>query len=247
MAQSQAFDFSGVSPVMQRQVVTSFCKGSLVIHLGFAVFQLSGFGNFAALNFSSFNSGSHSPAIAKVIWQLIWVLLFSVFIFWQGNFRSLVALNCLIVWHCFFIRSANKSPKLTPPRTDFSSKAVAAQLSSPLTIYSDGDSERGVERIMKKIIFIALIAIVGWYGNYYYTKNSNEANLSTDIAEPEIEAEPESEVVSNNSGNRFNCDGRIHCSQMTSCEEAKFFINNCPNTKMDGDNDGIPCEKQWCK
>lgn len=100
---------------------------------------------------------------------------------------------------------------------------------------------------MKKIIFIALIVIIGWYGNYYYTKNSNEANLSTDIAEPEIESEPESEVVSNNSGNKFNCDGRIHCSQMTSCEEAKFFINNCPNTKMDGDNDGIPCETQWCK
>jgi len=68
VAQSKAFDFSGVSPVMQRQVFTSFCKGSLVIHLGFAVFQLSGFGNFAALNFFSFSSGSHSPAIAKVIW-----------------------------------------------------------------------------------------------------------------------------------------------------------------------------------
>ncbi len=29
--------------------------------------------------------------------------------------------------------------------------------------------------------------------------------------------------------------------------EATFFINNCPNTKMDGDNDGVPCESQWCK
>ncbi|MEL0646917.1 excalibur calcium-binding domain-containing protein [Pseudoalteromonas agarivorans] len=23
---------------------------------------------------------------------------------------------------------------------------------------------------------------------------------------------------------------------------SKFFINNCPNTKMDGDGDGKPCE-----
>lgn len=46
--------------------------------------------------------------------------------------------------------------------------------------------------------------------------------------------------------NRFQCDGRMHCSQMRSCEEATFFLNNCPNTKMDGNNDGIPCEKQWC-
>lgn len=41
---------------------------------------------------------------------------------------------------------------------------------------------------------------------------------------------------------RFKCDGRQHCSQMHSRAEAVFFINNCPNTKMDGDHDGRPCE-----
>ncbi len=40
----------------------------------------------------------------------------------------------------------------------------------------------------------------------------------------------------------FQCDGRQHCSQMTSRAEAEFFTRNCPNTKMDGDSDGIPCE-----
>ena len=40
----------------------------------------------------------------------------------------------------------------------------------------------------------------------------------------------------------FKCDGRQHCSQMRSFKEAKYFIKHCPNTKMDGDNDGIPCE-----
>lgn len=44
---------------------------------------------------------------------------------------------------------------------------------------------------------------------------------------------------------RFQCDGRQHCSQMGSYEEARFFIQNCPNTKMDGDGDGIPCEQQF--
>lgn len=42
------------------------------------------------------------------------------------------------------------------------------------------------------------------------------------------------------------CDGRQHCSQMRSCEEATWFLQNCPNTKMDGEGDGIPCEDQWC-
>jgi len=44
----------------------------------------------------------------------------------------------------------------------------------------------------------------------------------------------------------YHCDRRIYCSQMRSCEEAKFFIRNCRGTKMDGDGDGIPCERQWC-
>lgn len=37
------------------------------------------------------------------------------------------------------------------------------------------------------------------------------------------------------------------CSQMTSCAEATYFIRSCPDTEMDGDNDGRPCESQWCK
>lgn len=45
---------------------------------------------------------------------------------------------------------------------------------------------------------------------------------------------------------KFVCDGRKHCSQMTSCAEAKYFLNHCPMVEMDGDHDGIPCEMQWC-
>ncbi|WP_298146868.1 cold shock domain-containing protein [uncultured Acinetobacter sp.] len=43
----------------------------------------------------------------------------------------------------------------------------------------------------------------------------------------------------------YRCDGRTHCSEMRSYEEAKFFIHNCPGTKMDGDGDGEPCERQF--
>jgi cold shock CspA family protein len=44
----------------------------------------------------------------------------------------------------------------------------------------------------------------------------------------------------------FHCDGRTMCSQMTSCAEAKNFLRHCPNTTMDGNHDGMPCEQQWC-
>jgi Excalibur calcium-binding domain len=45
----------------------------------------------------------------------------------------------------------------------------------------------------------------------------------------------------------FRCDSRKRCPQMTSCAEAKFFLANCPTVEMDGDGDGIPCERQWCQ
>ena len=45
---------------------------------------------------------------------------------------------------------------------------------------------------------------------------------------------------------RFRCDGRIHCAEMRSCEEAHYFLRNCPGVQMDGNHDGVPCEVQWC-
>ncbi|SEH07248.1 ricin-type beta-trefoil lectin domain protein [Candidatus Venteria ishoeyi] len=40
----------------------------------------------------------------------------------------------------------------------------------------------------------------------------------------------------------YNCPAEKQCTQMTSCEEAKFHFSNCGNSKLDRDNDGIPCE-----
>lgn len=47
--------------------------------------------------------------------------------------------------------------------------------------------------------------------------------------------------------NNFSCDGRKYCSQMRSYEEAVYFNSHCPDTKMDGDGDGVPCESQFGK
>jgi len=58
--------------------------------------------------------------------------------------------------------------------------------------------------------------------------------------------EPGASFPKTNNDGRFTCSGKIYCSEMTSCDEAKFYLRNCPGTKMDGNNDGIPCEKQWC-
>jgi cold shock CspA family protein len=44
----------------------------------------------------------------------------------------------------------------------------------------------------------------------------------------------------------YSCEGKQYCSQMTSCKEARFYLKNCPNVQIDGNNDGVPCESQWC-
>jgi len=67
----------------------------------------------------------------------------------------------------------------------------------------------------------------------------------TPIAEVK-RATPNATPTQSKPSGEYQCDGRQHCSRMSSCEEATYFINNCPDTKMDGDGDGIPCESQWC-
>jgi endonuclease G len=39
------------------------------------------------------------------------------------------------------------------------------------------------------------------------------------------------------------CGTKTTCRQMSSCEEAKFFLNQCGVKSLDGDGDGTPCNK----
>lgn len=58
---------------------------------------------------------------------------------------------------------------------------------------------------------------------------------------------PREEVITTpGPASSYACDGRTHCSEMRSCQEATFFLRNCPGVQMDGDYDGVPCEQQWC-
>jgi endonuclease YncB( thermonuclease family) len=38
------------------------------------------------------------------------------------------------------------------------------------------------------------------------------------------------------------CNGKRFCRQMTSCAEARFYLNVCRVQSLDGDSDGTPCE-----
>jgi len=98
---------------------------------------------------------------------------------------------------------------------------------------------------MKKILVIIIVIGLGLYGNQVFKQNRQEQLTESSEAQASNFNGSHSETPTNN--DQFKCDGRTHCSQMTSCAEAEYFLKNCPGTKMDGNNDGEPCEQQWCK
>lgn len=42
--------------------------------------------------------------------------------------------------------------------------------------------------------------------------------------------------------NTEGCGGKRYCKDMSSCAEAKHYLNDCGVTRLDRDSDGIPCE-----
>lgn len=106
---------------------------------------------------------------------------------------------------------------------------------------------------MKKLIFLLIVGGIAWTGyTKFQTESLAKANeqQESQVGRKFLPERNESTKSIANSSN-FRCDGRVYCSQMTSCEEATYFLQNCPGVKMDGGNggrpDGVPCESQWCK
>jgi len=83
------------------------------------------------------------------------------------------------------------------------------------------------------IIMLILAAFI------FYNKVIRTTPSPATYVSPEPRKEASEQIV-------YRCEGKVHCSQMRSCEEAMYYLENCPGTKLDGDGDGIPCESQWC-
>jgi cold shock CspA family protein len=95
---------------------------------------------------------------------------------------------------------------------------------------------RGGLRIVASLV--AMVAIGGYALSHL--ERPGEHGFAPAPAQPVADPAPLPATSS------FRCDGRTMCSQMTNCEEATWVLRNCPDTQMDGDNDGVPCERQWC-
>lgn len=110
-----------------------------------------------------------------------------------------------------------------------------------------------------KLTTVVLIVVIGAGAVYVYERMKDRAPApapaTTPLPRPTQNAaqydapwgqQPVAARPSAAAGPGYRCDGRTHCSQMRSCAEAAYFLRNCPNTAMDGDGDGVPCERQWC-
>ncbi|KAA1155238.1 cold shock domain-containing protein [Pseudoalteromonas sp. FUC4] len=99
-----------------------------------------------------------------------------------------------------------------------------------------------------KVASISIIAVLGFVAvsKYNHYKSNEQFNSHTSVITNDDLAtfdEQYPKIVIPKNTQNFTCDGRQYCTEMRSREEAVFFINNCPNTKMDGDRDGDPCER----
>jgi len=116
-------------------------------------------------------------------------------------------------------------------------RAPAARL-SPV---APGDSHH-TRSFLAGLGSVLLIGVVGAYGYVEYRRAPEVHQPTHELRSFNGATVPRPHPVESDK----RCDGRTRCPQMTSCAEATFFLNNCPGVEMDGNNDGVPCERQWC-
>jgi len=92
---------------------------------------------------------------------------------------------------------------------------------------------------MNKLISLVLIAMMTLYA---FRRCTPRHKIGSAENHNPIQAPVNSEEVTSS----FTCAGKTRCHQMVSCEEAMFYLKNCPNVEIDGDGDGVPCEKELC-
>ena len=88
------------------------------------------------------------------------------------------------------------------------------------------------------VALLGVAALAAAYGIY-----SERSSLIPIVADSRA---PRSFAAESDDDARFKCAGKTQCTQMRSCEEATFYLKHCTDVQIDGDHDGIPCERQWC-
>lgn len=67
-------------------------------------------------------------------------------------------------------------------------------------------------------------------------RNSANSNRSSSYAPHKSASAPVAQTSQ-------QCEGKKTCKEMSSCAEARFYLTQCGVSRLDGDGDGMPCEK----
>ena len=91
--------------------------------------------------------------------------------------------------------------------------------------------ERKARSRMKKLIVLVIVCLIGWKAYTHY-----EEHVESDAQQPVRGRERVVQVRWPYAllADDFVCRGDV-------------LLKNCPGVKMDGNGDGVPCEKQWCR
>lgn len=120
-------------------------------------------------------------------------------------------------------------------------KAVSIQRQRPnKTAQRRNNEEERISVVGVTTIALILIVVAALSYDYFKRRHPAATHITDEDASGRVTTVPASP------DGRFKCDGRQHCSQMSSCDEARFFLRHCPEPKMDGDGDGEPCEETLC-
>lgn len=98
----------------------------------------------------------------------------------------------------------------------------------------------GLTLAMLALLVVAAIAVFG-----YSRLRLHAATAPTGMATSPTPTSALSPATATRSPG-VDCEHHARCSQVRSCAEARFYLRQCPGAQMDGDQDGEPCEQQWC-
>lgn len=108
------------------------------------------------------------------------------------------------------------------------------------------------QRVLSGLVSLSILAWLGYQSWYLFNAEAPALEVTQFVETDNQQSDttllenPVWPPIQAQQGGQFQCQGKQHCSEMSSCEEAEFYLDQCPNVLIDGDNDGIPCERQLC-
>lgn len=140
----------------------------------------------------------------------------------------------------YFGTSKKKFPVTLEKQERMVDKVKAMNNASNISGASEPLENKSPELSQDKSIIIPERSFVqGIYNKVRSFFSFSKANDDSPVVEQPV-------VIGNQAKSIYKCQGKTRCTEMNSCEEARFYLTNCPNVQIDGDHDGIPCEQQWC-